>query len=179
MSCPALRSVEARRASARSSTDTARLPTATVTCTESTRALPFRPFCDAESERAVFPRKPVLEVHPPEREHPLDAGAREFAADFGQDALSWSELDAQIDGPYGDHLAPLGHEVHLDALPFAVVEGKMIEGALVEVCVELAREHAQHVLVERGRDPLRIVVCRVKDTLVFDEVDAKEESVPL
>ena len=59
--------------------------------------------------------------------------------------------------PHRDRLAPGRAQVHLDPLVGLVPPGHVLERVEVEVGVELAVDHLQHVLVELRRDPGR---CR-------------------
>ena len=61
---------------------------------------------------------------------------------------------------------------------FSVVpEGDVLERVEVEVGAELAVEDAEHVLVELGGDPGRVVVGGLQRRAVLDQVRAEQEVV--
>ena len=56
-----------------------------------------------------------------------------------------------------------------------IVDRLVPERGDVEVCAEFAVQAVQHVQIEFGRDPLAVVVRRVKDGRVLPEVDADQQ----
>ena len=70
-----------------------------------------------------------------------------------------------------------GAQPHLDPLVLAVEQRDVLEVVGVEVGVELAVEHAQHVAVELGGDALGVVVGRLEHARVLDEVGAHQQVV--
>ena len=68
-------------------------------------------------------------------------------------------------------------QAHLDPRVLGVVEGDVLEGVEVEVGAELAVEHAEHVLVELGRDAGGVVVGGLERVAVLDQVGAEQQAV--
>ncbi len=68
----------------------------------------------------------------------------------------------------------LAEQVHLDAVPLAVVDRAMGEGGEVEIAAELAVDADQHVEIEARGDAGRIIVGVVKHALVLFEIGADD-----
>ena len=68
--------------------------------------------------------------------------------------------------------------MHLDPVALGVVEGPMREGGEIEIRAELPIGAGEDVEVERGRHPRGIIVGRLEDAAVLDEVDADDEDGP-
>ena len=79
--------------------------------------------------------------------------------------------------PHVHRLRARRAQPHLDPLAFGVEHRDVLERVDVEVGVELAVHHAQHVLVELGRDALRVVVRGLEPGDVLHEVGAEQEVV--
>ena len=66
---------------------------------------------------------------------------------------------------------------HLDALLGGVVARRVLEPRQVKVAAELGVYPAEHVEVELGRHAPRVVVGRLQDAAVLDQVQANQERV--
>ena len=71
-----------------------------------------------------------------------------------------------------------GAQAHLDPLGFVVPQRNVLEAVGVEGRAEFAVEHVQHVAVERGGDPLRVVVGSQEPVPVLHQVGAEQEPSP-
>ena len=89
------------------------------------------------------------------------------------DGLAGCELDdvtGNVDG-----LPPPAHEMHLDATALTVVERPMAERVNIEVSRELAIDTREQVEVELRRYARGIVIGRVENVGVLDEIDANDK----
>ena len=102
---------------------------------------------------------------------------RELRADLRAQLLARGELDVQPQGAHAHAHPPAGAQAHLDPLALAVEEGDVLEGADVEVRIELAVDHAQQVAVELRRHARAVVVGGLEHRGVLDEVGAQQEPV--
>src|SRR4051795_8652193 len=110
--------------------------------------------------------RPAL-AHPPtralrQRAEALDAV---FVAVLGVDALARAEREAGAEQAHG--LALLADQVHLDAVPLAIVDRAMGEGGKVEIAAEFAIDPYQHIEVEARGDAGGVVVGVVEQTLLL------------
>src|SRR3954451_931236 len=108
--------------------------------------------------------RPAL-AHPPtralrQRREALDAV---FVAVLGVDALAGAEREAGAEQAHG--LALLADQVHLDAVPLAIVDRAMGEGGKVEIAAELAVDPHQHIEIEASGDAGGIVISVVGEAV--------------
>ena len=73
-------------------------------------------------------------------------------------------------------LAPRA-QAHLDPLVLAVEQGHMLEVGGIEIRIQLAVEHPQHVAIELRRQPLWVVVGGLEQGGVLDEIRAHQQMV--
>ena len=67
-------------------------------------------------------------------------------------------------------------QMHFNPFIGGVVQGSVDELIEVEVSVEFAIDCMQDVAIERGCDPLSVVVGGFQQTRVFPPIDAEQES---
>ena len=128
---------------------------------------------DSSRRRAGRPARPFEHVHakPCACIHPelalrpsgaprqrLEAHHAVLVRTLGVDRLAAREAEAAA--PHGDALGVFADQVHLDALAPGVPACLVAERARREVGAELAVHACEQILVERGGDPLCVVVGR-------------------
>src|SRR5580698_8699017 len=122
----------------------------------------------------------------PEPHHPhagggqlgLDPLAAELGRDLGAHFLPRGKRDHQVEIVDRDLLRTLGAQPHLDPLVLGVPERDVPEFIHVEVRVEFPVDHHEHVAVERGGHPGRVVVGAQQPADVLHQVGAQQERVP-
>ncbi len=107
----------------------------------------------------------------------LQALGRELRADLGAHLLAGVEVHGQVQRAHERGVLAARAQAHLDPLVLAVEQGDVVEVLGVEVGVQLAVEHAQHVAVELGGDALRVVVGGLEHLRVLDQVGAHQQVV--
>lgn len=123
-----------------------------------------------EHLRSIGPALP----HPPagalrQRGEAVDAV---FVAVLGMDALAGPEREAGAQQSNG--LVLLAEQMHLDAVPLAIVDRAMAERGQVEIAAEFAVDPHQDVEVEAGGHAGRIVIGIEQHALVLFEVGADD-----
>ena len=98
---------------------------------------------------------------------------------LGPDRLPLREIDRESGPGDLDGLRPQALEVHLHARRRRVPDGAVRERIEIEVRPELPVEAGEHVQVERGGHPQRIVVGELQLRLRLDEVGAEKEAIAL
>src|ERR1700685_3627392 len=68
-------------------------------------------------------------------------------------------------------------EVHLNTPPLSVVKGHVLKRLRVKLPAKLIINTVEDILVERGRDALRVVICWDEDRGRFFQVDAQEKDI--
>ena len=106
-----------------------------------------------------------------------DAVGPELARHLGEHLLAVGEVDGQVKRRRPAPAAPLSPQPHLDALLVGVPLRDVLEGVEVEVGVEFAVDHRQHVAVEPRGHAGTVVVGTHQPAGVLDQVGAQQQAV--
>ena len=101
----------------------------------------------------------------------------ELARHLGEHLLARGEVDGQIQRADAHPLSGARPQPHLDALLVGVPPGHVLEGLEVEVGVELAVDHREHIAVEPRRHARAVVVGADQPAGVLDQVGAQQQGV--
>src|SRR3984885_1833066 len=89
------------------------------------------------------------------------------------DSLAGAEIDRLVADP---HLLALGTgEVHLDAMPFGIVESVVLEGGEIEIRAQLAVDAHQEIEIELGSHALGIVISAIENVGRLFQIDADHQ----
>ncbi len=106
-----------------------------------------------------------------------DVVGRELVGRLGEDRFARREPHDEIEARDRDDLCALRDEERVDAALAGVVVRDVLERARVELSVEFAVDAREQVLVERRRQPDRVVVRALERRGVLLEVGAEQQPV--
>ncbi len=138
----------------------------------------FRHLVESDS-----PKSPAGSVHQWVRRRP--AAANSSATPSGRNlhdtSVSISSPAAKCDGQIQRRdphpLCRACPQPHLDALFVGVPPGHMLEGVKVEIGIELAVDHGEHIAIEPGRHARAVVIGADQPAGVLDQVGAQQQGV--
>ena len=110
-------------------------------------------------------------------EQRLHPGLGILVAVFRVDHLTLSKVDLQSEIPDPDALVSQTDQVHLNSIVLVIEDGLMPECGQIEIRGQFAIEARQDVEVKSRGDTLGIIVSRLEDSGVLEQVNPQEEPV--